>query len=50
MAKERTGVRMQAQIRILSEQGHSIRSIARILRLSRKTVRQVLGTGPTTDW
>jgi hypothetical protein len=28
---------MQAQIRILSDQGHSIRRIARILRLSRKT-------------
>jgi hypothetical protein len=40
MAKERTSVRMQAQIKILSDQGHSIRSIARILRLSRKTVRK----------
>ena len=42
MAKERTSVRMQAQIKILSEQGHSIRSIARILRLSRRTVRKFL--------
>ena len=42
MAKERTSVRMQAQIRILSDQGHSIRSIARILRLSRRTVRNFL--------
>jgi transposase len=42
MAKERTSVRMQAQIRILSGQGHSIRSIARILRLSRRTVRKFL--------
>ncbi len=42
MAKERTSVRMQAQIRILSDQGHSIHSIARILRLSRKTVRKFL--------
>jgi hypothetical protein len=42
MAKERTTVRMQAQIKILSEQGHSIRSIARILRLLRRTVRKFL--------
>jgi transposase len=42
MAKERTSVRMQAQIKALSEQGHSIRRIARILRLSRKTVRKFL--------
>ncbi len=42
MAKERTSVRMQAQIKTLSEQGHSIRSIARILRLSRRTVRKFL--------
>ncbi len=42
MAKERTSVRMQAQIKTLSEQGHSIRSIARILRLSRRTVRRFL--------
>jgi|RifCSPlowO2_12_1023861.scaffolds.fasta_scaffold111663_2 hypothetical protein len=31
MAKERISVRMQAQIKTLSEQGHSIRSVARIL-------------------
>jgi hypothetical protein len=42
MAKERTSVRMEAQIKTLSEQGHSIRSIARILRLSRRTVRKFL--------
>ena len=44
MAKERTSVRMQAQIKTLSEQGHSIRRIARILRLSRRTVRKFLET------
>ena len=42
MAKERTSVRMQAQIKIMSEQGHSIRSIARVLKLSRRTVRKYL--------
>ena len=42
MAKERTSVRMQAQIKTLSEQGHSIRRIARVLRLSRRTVRKYL--------
>ena len=42
MAKERTSVRMQAQIKTLSEQGHSIRRIARLLRLSRRTVRKYL--------
>jgi transposase len=35
---------MQAQIKTLSEQGHSIRRIARILRLSRRTVRKFLET------
>ena len=45
MAKERTSVRMQAQIKTLSEQGHSIRRIARILRLSRRTVRKFLEPG-----
>ena len=61
MAKERTSVRMQAQIRILSEQGHSIRRIARILRLARRTVRKFLEPAPeptgggggwmeTVDW
>jgi hypothetical protein len=34
MAKERTSVRMQQQIKILSERGYSIRTIARILKLS----------------
>ena len=42
LAKDRTSVRMQAQIKTLSEQGHSIRSGARILRLSRRTVRKYL--------
>ncbi len=61
MAKERTSVCMQTQIKILSEQGHSIRSIARILRLSRRTVRKFLEPSPqpagegggwmeTVDW
>jgi transposase-like protein len=43
MAKERTSVRMQTQIRLMSEQGYSIRAIARTLKLSRKTVRRILG-------
>ena len=42
MAKERTSVRMQAQIKRMSEQGYSIRAIARILKISRKTVRKIL--------
>jgi transposase len=42
MAKERTSVRMQTQIKIMSAQGHSIRSIARVLKLSRRTVRKYL--------
>jgi transposase len=46
MAKERTSVRMQAQIKLMSEQGHSIRSIARVLRLSRRTVRKYLEPAP----
>ena len=46
MAKERTSVRMQAQIKIMSEQGHSIRSIARVLKLSRRTVRRYLEPAP----
>ena len=46
MAKERTSVRMQAQIRRMSEQGYSIRSIARSLNTSRKTVRKYLGITP----
>jgi transposase len=43
MAKERTSVRMQAQIKTLSEQGYSVRAIARVLKLSRRTVRRFLG-------
>jgi len=62
MAKERTSVRMQTQIKIMSEQGHSIRTIARVLRLSRRTVRKYLepaaaeptggggGWEETVDW
>lgn len=46
MAKERTSVRMQAQIKIMSEQGHSIRRIARVLKLSRRTVRKYLESAP----
>ena len=46
MAKERTSVRMQAQIKIMSEQGLSIRSIARVLKLSRRTVRRYLEPAP----
>jgi response regulator of citrate/malate metabolism len=45
MAKERTSVRMQTQIKIISEQGHSIRTIAPVLRLSRRTVRKYFRTG-----
>lgn len=52
---------MQAQIRIMRDKGYSIRATARILRISRKTVRKVLGVGeseapsvsdciPEVDW
>ena len=47
MAKERTSVRMQAQIKLLSEQGYSIRAIARALRISRRTVRRFLDHSTT---
>jgi transposase len=55
MAKERTSVRMQTQIKIMSEQGHSIRTIARVLKLSRRTVRKYLEPVPaaaekTSGW
>jgi transposase len=55
MAKERTSVRMQTQIKIMSAQGHSIRSIARVLKLSRRTVRKYLEPAPqlpseSGDW
>jgi transposase len=43
MAKERTSVRMQAQIKLMSEQGYSIRAIAQTLKIARKTVRRILG-------
>ena len=43
MAKERTSVRMQAQIKLMSVQGYSIRAIARTLKIARKTVRKILG-------
>ena len=46
MAKERTSVRMQTQIKIMSEQGHSIRTIARVLKLSRRMVRKYLEPAP----
>ena len=32
MAKERTSVRMQTQIKIISEQGHSIRTVRKYFR------------------
>ena len=44
MAKGRTSVRMQEQIKILSTQGVSIRKISKALGVSRKTVRKTLGT------
>ena len=44
MAKERASVRMQAQIKLMSEQGYSIRAIARTLKIARKTVRRIKGT------
>ena len=44
MAKGRTSVRMQAQIRRMAEQGYSIRSIAQALKVARKTVRKYLET------
>ena len=55
MAKNRTSVRVQAQIRKMSEQEHSIHTIARILRISRKTVHKYLGirmgeTSETAEW
>ena len=46
MAKGRTSVRMQAQIRRMAEQEYSIRSIAQALKISRKTVRKYLETTP----
>jgi len=51
MAKERTSVRMQTQIKVMSAQGHSLRSIARVLRLSRRTVRKYLesATPPASE-
>ena len=51
MAKDRTTIGMQAQIRKMSEQGYSIHTIARILRISRKTVRKYLeiGMGETRE-
>jgi DNA-binding CsgD family transcriptional regulator len=38
---------MQRQIKIMSEQGHSIRTIARVLKLSRRTVRNYLAPAPS---
>ncbi|MFQ5684915.1 MAG: IS21 family transposase [Candidatus Binatia bacterium] len=49
MAKERTSVRMQAQIRKMSEQGYSLRGIARALRVSRRTIRRILGVLPREE-
>lgn len=42
MAKDRTSVDMQAQIRKMFEQGHSNHTAARNLKISRKTVRKYL--------
>lgn len=47
MARERTSVRMQDQIKVLKGQGVSIRKIAGILKVSRKTVRKFLGITDT---
>jgi transposase len=46
---------MQTQIKQMSEQGHSIRTIARVLKLSRRTVRKYLEPAPlaaekTSGW
>lgn len=50
MAKERTSVRMQAQIKMMKDQGCSIRAIAKALGVSRKTVRKFFGeTDPPKD-
>ncbi len=49
MAKERTSVRMQAQIQRMAEQGYSVRAIARALKVSRKTVRKILGIAPKEE-
>jgi DNA invertase Pin-like site-specific DNA recombinase len=46
MAKETTSVLMQTQIKIMFEQGHSIRTIARVLKVSRRTVRKYLEPAP----
>ncbi|MEC4680107.1 MAG: helix-turn-helix domain-containing protein [Nitrospirota bacterium] len=49
MAKESTSVRMQAQIQRMAEQGYSVRAIARALKVSRKTVRKILGITPNEE-
>ncbi len=49
MTKERTSVRMQAQIQRMAEQGYSVRAIARALKVSRKTVRKILGITPKEE-
>ena len=43
MAKERTSVRMQEQIKKMWDKKVSIRKIAKALGVSRKTVRKILG-------
>lgn len=45
MAKERKSVRMREQVKTMSSQGCSIRTIARALRISRQMVRKILGIG-----
>jgi transposase len=46
MAKDRTSVGVQAKIKKMFELGYSIHSIARNLKISRKTVRKYLGILP----
>jgi hypothetical protein len=46
MAKERTSVRMQTQIKTLSEQGHSIRRVPGYLRFRAGPCGSFLG-GPS---
>lgn len=40
---------MQAQIQRMAEQGYSVRAIARALKVSRKTVRKILGITPKEE-
>jgi transposase len=49
MAKERTSIRMQEQIKKMWGEKIPIRKIARALKVSRKTVRKVLGISTPTS-